>query len=210
MPDPVISTLREDRILYILRGHQPDALAEMALSTWKAGGRLVEVTLNSTDAVSILDHLAWQVPEGCFLGAGTVRRPEEVALVARVGVRFVVTPIATQPLVEACREQGLMSVVGASTPTEIYQAWSWGADFVKLFPTGTPAEVRHLRLPLDDVPMVAVGRVDFGNARDYLDAGCVAVGVGGTFYGSGQPDEVQEKVWAMTEMLKRYREGREG
>ena len=206
MPHAVITALREDRILFILRGSNPDQLVEKAEATWKAGGRLVEITLNSTEALATLDHLVWRIPEGCFLGAGTVRTPEEVALVARVGVSFVVTPIATQALAEACEKHGLVLIMGASTPTEIYQAWSWGADFVKVFPTGTPDEVRRLRAPLDDVPLVAVGHVDFSNVRDYLAAGCVAVGVGGSFYGSEAltSEGIQEKVWAMMETIRRW------
>jgi len=213
-----MTALREDRVLFILRGDDPDAVVEAAEATWAAGGRIVEIPLNSAEAISTLDHLVWRIPDGCFLGAGTIRRPEEVALVRRIGVSFVVSPIATRELADACREHALVSVLGAATPTEIYQAWSWGADFVKVFPAPSPADMRRLRTPLDDVPMVAVGGVTFSNVRDYLDAGCVAVGVGGSFYGAGplpapgggaggwggnRTDEVKERVWALLETIRK-------
>ncbi len=37
-------------------------------------------------------------------------------------------------MVEACRQHGVVSVVGAMTPTEIMQATQKGADVIKVFP----------------------------------------------------------------------------
>ena len=60
------------------------------------------------------------------------------------------------------------------------QAWRAGAAAVKLFPasTGGPDHLRQLRAPLPEIPLVAVGGVGIDEARDYLDAGARAVGIG--------------------------------
>jgi 2-dehydro-3-deoxyphosphogluconate aldolase/(4S)-4-hydroxy-2-oxoglutarate aldolase len=51
---------------------------------------------------------------------------------------------------------------------------------VKLFPGGLggPRYVRDLLAPLRDVPLLVTGGVDATNARAFLKAGAVAVGVG--------------------------------
>jgi len=66
------------------------------------------------------------------------------------------------------------------TPTEIEHAWRAGAALVKLFPgaLGGPGYVKDVLAPLGDVPLIVTGRVDAQNARAFLDAGAIAVGIG--------------------------------
>jgi 2-dehydro-3-deoxyphosphogluconate aldolase / (4S)-4-hydroxy-2-oxoglutarate aldolase len=51
---------------------------------------------------------------------------------------------------------------------------------VKLFPASAagPSLVREMRGPLPDIELIATGGVDASNARAFLDAGAVAVGIG--------------------------------
>jgi 2-dehydro-3-deoxyphosphogluconate aldolase/(4S)-4-hydroxy-2-oxoglutarate aldolase len=81
-------------------------------------------------------------------------------------------------------------IPGAYSPTEIALAWRAGATFVKLFPASTlgPRHVRELRGPLPEIELIATGGVDATNARSFLTAGCVAVGVGGALV-NGSHDE---------------------
>jgi 2-dehydro-3-deoxyphosphogluconate aldolase/(4S)-4-hydroxy-2-oxoglutarate aldolase len=66
------------------------------------------------------------------------------------------------------------------TPSEVSAAWSAGAAFVKVFPASAvgPAFVREMRAPLREIELIPTGGVDGTNARDFLDAGAAAVGVG--------------------------------
>jgi 2-dehydro-3-deoxyphosphogluconate aldolase/(4S)-4-hydroxy-2-oxoglutarate aldolase len=72
-------------------------------------------------------------------------------------------------------------IPGAYSPTEIALAWDRGATFVKVFPVSSlgPSHIRELRGPLREIELIATGGVDATNVAAYLDAGCVAVGVGG-------------------------------
>jgi len=51
---------------------------------------------------------------------------------------------------------------------------------VKLFPgaLGGPGYVKDVLAPLGDVPLIVTGGVDAQNARAFLDAGAIAVGIG--------------------------------
>ena len=69
---------------------------------------------------------------------------------------------------------------GCFTPTEIYTAWSAGADVVKVFPSTTlgPTFFKDVRGPLPQVRMMPTGGVTAENAGDWIRAGAVAIGVG--------------------------------
>jgi 2-dehydro-3-deoxyphosphogluconate aldolase / (4S)-4-hydroxy-2-oxoglutarate aldolase len=180
--EEVLSRLLSQRLFFILRSRDPAWIRETAAAIWDAGGRAVEVTLDSVGAFDAIRALEETIPPGCVLGAGTFRHPEEAAVAWDAGARFVVSPVASRELAEAAAEAGLVAVLGAATPTEIWNAWTWGSDLVKVFPAGSPAAIRRMAAPLSGVPLVAVGGVTVANAAAFLDAGCVAVALGASFF----------------------------
>jgi 2-dehydro-3-deoxyphosphogluconate aldolase/(4S)-4-hydroxy-2-oxoglutarate aldolase len=80
---------------------------------------------------------------------------------------------------------GVPVLPGAFTPTEIVAAGHLGARLVKLFPTAVlgPEYLTALRQPLPDVRIVPTGGVSLANARDWLDAGAAALGLGSPLTG---------------------------
>jgi 2-dehydro-3-deoxyphosphogluconate aldolase/(4S)-4-hydroxy-2-oxoglutarate aldolase len=146
------------------------------------------------------------VPEGAWLGAGTVLTRDDVARVESVGGQFIVTPAVVESLDEAvCRS--LPSVVGALSPTEIVTARTRGASVVKLFPAsvGGPAYLKAVRDPLPDVPILAVGGVGLEEARAFLQVGALGVGVGGPLVGDaasgGDLDALRARARAFLELV---------
>jgi 2-dehydro-3-deoxyphosphogluconate aldolase / (4S)-4-hydroxy-2-oxoglutarate aldolase len=171
--------LRSSRLVAIVRGHSPDAVRASVLTLFEAGVRLVEVSLTGRSALSVLAGLVPDVPEGCLLGAGTVRTEGDVRRVLDAGVHFAVSPSVTDSVPVAV-SAGLPILAGALTPTEIETALGFGAPVVKIFPAslGGPSYLAALRQPYPDVPMVSVGGVGVDDVPAYLAAGAVAVGVG--------------------------------
>ena len=90
-------------------------------------------------------------------------------------------PTLDWAIVGAAIERGVPVIPGAYSPTEISLAWDAGATFVKVFPAASlgPSFVRELRGPLREIELVATGGVDAANTAAFLEAGCVAVGIGG-------------------------------
>jgi len=116
------------------------------------------------------------------IGAGTVLSPEGVAQVAAAGAKFVVAPNIQRDVVRATKDHGLVSVPGAFTATEIYEAHLAGADMVKVFPSGPvgPGYLKAICGPLDMIKFVATGGIDLASTKSFLDAGATAVGLGNT------------------------------
>jgi 2-dehydro-3-deoxyphosphogluconate aldolase/(4S)-4-hydroxy-2-oxoglutarate aldolase len=98
------------------------------------------------------------------------------------GAQFIVSPGLNLEVIRAAHDQGKAVFPGALTPTEVITAWSAGADAVKVFPCsamGGAKYLRALRAPLPDVKMMPTGGVNLTTAKDFIEAGAVALGVGG-------------------------------
>ena len=84
-------------------------------------------------------------------------------------------------MIAACQQHGLPVVCGSFTPTEIMTAVEAGAELIKLFPArlGGPQYVRDLLAPMPGLRLVPTGGVSPENAAGFLEAGAVAVAIGG-------------------------------
>ncbi|HEU4671760.1 MAG TPA: bifunctional 4-hydroxy-2-oxoglutarate aldolase/2-dehydro-3-deoxy-phosphogluconate aldolase [Candidatus Limnocylindrales bacterium] len=176
--------IRDARLIAVLRRVEPRAaLIDLVADLVDAGVRAVEVTFDAADAADDLVACREAFPnrDDLVLGAGTLRRVEQVTAAVDAGAAFGVSPVLDPDVIAAATAAGLAFVPGAATPTEADRAWRLGATFVKIFPGSAlgPSFVRDLRGPLPEIETIVTGGVDASNARAFLDAGAVAVGVGG-------------------------------
>jgi 2-dehydro-3-deoxyphosphogluconate aldolase/(4S)-4-hydroxy-2-oxoglutarate aldolase len=179
-----IERIRSERLVAILRrvANVDDAIARLRA----AGIGVVEITLDSDDALDAIRRHPGAL-------AGTVRTQKQVDAAFEAGAGAVVSPAFSPAVVARAAELGIPAIPGALTPTEVEAAWRAGAAMVKLFPgaLGGPGYVRDLLAPLSDVPLLVTGGVDASNARAFLDAGAVAVGVGSAL---DDPEEARRLV----------------
>jgi 2-dehydro-3-deoxyphosphogluconate aldolase / (4S)-4-hydroxy-2-oxoglutarate aldolase len=197
----LLEALRSARLVAIVRGSGVDAALRSVQTLVAEGVNLIEVSLTSADATTVIARAREDLGPDAWLGAGTVVTIDDVARAAEAGASFVVTP-ALGPSVAESRRRGLPVIAGAFTPSEVVSALERGADAVKLFPAslGGPGYFRALREPFPQVPFVPVGGVDEDAARAYLAAGAVAVGVGSPLVGDaasgGSLDELRRRARA--------------
>lgn len=179
---PVAVRIREERLIVILRRVEPQAaLLELLDELADAGASIFEITFDAPSAAEDLVAVRERLAGRGLVGAGTVLTVEALTAAIEAGADFGVAPLHNFALVEAAVEAGLPFVPGAFTPTEMRSAWSAGATFVKLFPASAigPQFVRELRGPLPEIELIPTGGVDRSNAVAYLEAGAVAIGIGG-------------------------------
>ncbi len=170
-------------VIGILRGVDQDFFPQLLQASFRSGLQALEVTMNTPGAPAMLRQNISLVPDGCFLGMGTVRNLDEAVVAIDAGAMFLVTPNTDVEVISYARERGVPIIAGALTPTEVYQAWSAGADMVKVFPCPGPKYIKDLLGPMEDVRLVAVGGVKPDNLQVFLDAGAEAVGVGNSLFG---------------------------
>ena len=188
MREQVINSILEHRLIVIVRGVARAKLIDLAEALYRGGVRLLEVTYcadgSRPDAEVAEDiRLLCEHFDGRMeIGAGTVLTEAQVELTHRAGGRFIISPEANEAVIRRTVELGMVSIPGALTPREIQLAHLAGADFVKLFPVGTmgAAYVKAVRAPLSHVRLLAVGGVDENNLEEYLSAGVLGIGIGGS------------------------------
>lgn len=120
--------------------------------------------------------------EKMYIGAGTVLDVDQAKEAIAAGAAYLVTPNMEEEVIRYAVEQGVPIFPGAFTPTEIVKAWKAGAAAVKLFPcasVGLPY-IKDVIAPLNHIPLIAVGGITEDNLLQYLDAGCYALGIGGS------------------------------
>jgi 2-dehydro-3-deoxyphosphogluconate aldolase/(4S)-4-hydroxy-2-oxoglutarate aldolase len=181
------------RIIPISRGHDPEQVAVVAGALRASGLGIIEITLDSPGA---LESIAGLSSEDQLVGAGTVRSEEAANAAISAGADFIVSPHLNGRIVAAATSRGIPAIAGALTPTEMVAAWEAGASAVKVFPAsiGGARYIRDLRGPFGDIPLIPTGGVTLDSARDYLDAGAVAVGLGGWLTGTVDPDMIQARA----------------
>jgi len=192
-------------LVAIIRGVEPGEAEAIGEAIHGAGIRIIEVPLNSPDPLESIRRLAARFGDSALIGAGTVLRPEQVAEVAAVGGRIIVSPSTCVDVIRATVAAGLVSAPGYFTPSEAFTALAAGAHVLKLFPAEavSPAVVKAQRAVLPrDVPLVVVGGISPDKMAAYRDAGADGFGLGGGLYQPGQsPEEVAAKARAFVAAL---------
>ena len=175
-------------LVAILRGITPPEVEAVAQALYEQGFRLIEVPLNSPDALVSIARLSRTLPADAVLGAGTVLSVDAVRQVADAGGRLIVMPHADLQVIAAAKQRGMACVPGAATPTEAFAAAHAGADAVKLFPAElvTPQVVRAMRAVLPKtLRLLPVGGIVPDNMAAYRQAGASGFGLGSALYAPG-------------------------
>jgi 2-dehydro-3-deoxyphosphogluconate aldolase/(4S)-4-hydroxy-2-oxoglutarate aldolase len=164
----------------VIRTQNSDFAFHACMAAAEAGIGTLEVTTTVPACFDIVRGLIASTNGSVPVGVGTVWDAGAVAEAAAAGAAFVVTPVVLPEVAEACRQHDLLCVLGALTPTEIYQAWRAGAGLVKVFPVaavGGPAYVGFLKGPMPEMPLWVSGGVDLDQVEAYLKLGVKAVGL---------------------------------
>lgn len=187
-------------LIGILRKLPPEMVVDVVGAAHEAGIRVVEVTLDSEQALEQIHTVAKTFP-GVTVGAGSVLSPAQVADADDAGAHFIVSPVTRRAVAAACNGLQVPLVPGAATPTEIDIAIESGAVAVKVFPVehlGGAAFLEAVLSPLGEPPLIPTGGVTLTNAGDYLAAGAAAVGAGSAMFSSelisSSPDRVADRL----------------
>jgi len=193
--ESVYQAVREEKIIAIVRGVSPTTVIEIAEALLSGGLRLMEITCNTPGAARMISDVSLAMDGRMLIGAGTVISAELARQVHQAGARYVVAPDVNPEVIRYCAEHDIAVIPGAATATEILTANRLGAHMVKIFPAGGLGidYIQQLRGPIDAAEFVAVGGVTADNVGDFLRAGCVAAGLGGSLV---RKDLVTDANWA--------------
>jgi 2-dehydro-3-deoxyphosphogluconate aldolase/(4S)-4-hydroxy-2-oxoglutarate aldolase len=174
-----ISLLQQHRIFAVIRASDVGTAYKMAIAAAIGGIRLLEITWNTDSVEFLIPQLQSELPL-CHIGTGTILNLEMANRAIACGCKFIFTPHTNQALIQYVNAAKVPIIAGAMTPTEILNAWQWGADAVKIFPIKTLRGQEYLKClkpVLENIPLIPTGGVNLDNAIEFLEAGAIAVGV---------------------------------
>ena len=178
-------------VVAIVRFDRPEELVEVARAIRAGGVDVIEFTMTTPNALSIIAASAEEFGEEVLLGAGTVLDPETARAAILSGARYIISPTLNPRVIELCHRYGVIVVPGAFTPTEILTAWELGADMVKVFPAAAlgPGYIKDILSPLPQVKLLPTGGVSLSNVAQFIKAGATAVAAGGSLVDKKAVDE---------------------
>lgn len=179
-----LKLLQKHRAIAVIRSPKMELGALMAKAIAKGGIQLIEITWNSDRASELISQLRSELPE-FTIGTGTLLNLEQLDKAVECGAQFLFTPHTDLAMIEAAVNAGIPIIPGAFSPTEIVSAWQAGASCVKVFPisaTGGASYIKSLQGPLGNIPLIPTGGVTLENAKIFIEAGAIAVGLAGDLF----------------------------
>jgi 2-dehydro-3-deoxyphosphogluconate aldolase/(4S)-4-hydroxy-2-oxoglutarate aldolase len=199
----VLGKVIESGLVAIVRTNSSDQAARIAEACARGGAAAIEITFTVPGATAVIEALAKQYgSDEILIGAGTVLDPETARIAILAGAQYIVSPSVSPETARLCNRYQIPYMPGAGTMREIVDAMECGADIVKLFPGETlgPAFVKAVKGPLPQASLMPTGGVAVDNVAEWIKAGAVAVGVGGSLTAGAQSGNFQQ----ITDMAKQF------
>jgi 2-dehydro-3-deoxyphosphogluconate aldolase / (4S)-4-hydroxy-2-oxoglutarate aldolase len=172
----------------------------LARALTRGGLPVLEVTLRTPIALHAIERIAAEVPEA-VVGAGTVLDAAQLYQAVEAGSRFLVSPGATDALLDAASGTPVPLLPGCATPSEAMRLLARGYTQMKFFPAEQVGGVNLLRAlhgPMPQLRFCPTGGIHLANAPSYLALPNVLC-VGGSWVAPA--DALASRDWARIETL---------
>lgn len=205
--------IREVGVIPIVRVDSTDLARRAVAAIQKGGVTIVEITMTVPGAVRMIRELTEEMGDETLVGAGTVLDPENAKQCVAAGAQFIVSPALNPKTIAYCKDESVVILPGALTPTEIVTAWNLGADMVKIFPAGEVGGASYLKAvkaPLPHIKMIPTGGVSLSTAKSFLESGADALGVGGDLVSisalqQGKDAYITDKAKQFVQIVREFR-----
>lgn len=205
-----LNALRCDRLIAVIRAPTLAQGEQMAAAVARAGFRHLEVTCDSDRPFELVQTLQQQWPQ-CWIGLGTVVTEAQLDQAIAIQAAFGFSPVLDPALLQRAIAASFPLVTGSLTPNEIWQAWQLGAPAVKVFPVtamGGATYLRNLRAPLAGISLIPTGGIHREEAVPLLEAGAMAIGLGGTLFpkpavNAAQWENIEQQANAVVQSVKK-------
>ena len=206
----VLGKIVASGLVAVIRAASPDQAARIAEACALGGVAALEITFTVPGASGVIEHLAKRSLGQILLGAGTVLDPETARTAILAGAQFVVSPALNPETARLCNRYQVPYMPGAGTIGEVVAAMEWGADIVKVFPGEIlgPAFVRAVKGPLPQASLMPTGGVSVENVADWINAGSVAVGVGGNLTAGAKTGDFASITQLARQFVAKIKEAR--
>ena len=181
--EQIITKIKEEALVAVVRAESAEEAKKITEACIAGGCASVEITFTVPGAHEIIRELCnTYQPEEILIGAGTVLDAETARIAILNGAQYIVSSSFNRETAKLCNRYRIPYMPGCMSLKEITEALEYGVDIVKVFPGNVLNTdfVKAVKGPMPQAEMMPSGGVEVDNVADWIKAGCVAVGAGGS------------------------------
>lgn len=204
-----IKRIEEHKAVAVMRFSDSGLFDPLAEAIYGGGIRIFEITMTVPDALLLIEKARKSNLNDRLVGVGSVLDAESARRAIDAGAHFVVSPVLKKEIIMEAQSAEVPVIPGAFTPTEVQTAWEWGADIVKIFPANILGMnfFKGVKAPMPHLKLMPTGGVSLTNAKDWINSGACAVGVGSALLNreaikKRDFDQIQKNAEALVSNLK--------
>lgn len=181
-------------LIAIIRGVKPSDVIRVAQLLIDESFTMIEVPLNSPDALESIKRLVEHFGDNYLIGAGTVTTIEEVKSVIATGANLIVTPNLNKEVIKLALAANCQVFPGVLTPSEAFNAIDAGATSIKIFPVTTMG-IDGMKALMSVLPKhiscFPVGGIEptVESMQPYMEIGAQGFGLGSALYKPSMSDK---------------------
>ncbi|PWU67893.1 bifunctional 2-keto-4-hydroxyglutarate aldolase/2-keto-3-deoxy-6-phosphogluconate aldolase [Gracilibacillus dipsosauri] len=200
----VLSNIEVQKVVAVIRTDTEEQALKVVDACIEGGIKAVELTYSIPHVENVIEQLVEKYRGGkeITIGVGTVLDAYTARQAIFAGATFIVSPSFDAATAKLCNLYQTPYMPGCLTVTEIKEAMESGADVVKVFPGSnvSPGFLKAVHAPIPQANMMPTGGVNLDNIKDWLEAGAIAVGIGGNLVAPAKMGDYTK----ITELARQY------
>jgi len=178
--EEILQNIMENAAVAVLRLNDGSKFEKVAEALYNGGVKSIELTMTTPCALEILTNAAKNFDGEMLFGMGSVLNKQMAMDAINAGALYIVSPVYKREIIDVTHRFNLPVMPGAFSPSEILDAFEYGADIVKVFPADVLGMefFKGIKAPMPHLKLMPTGGVSLTNAGEWLKAGACAVGIG--------------------------------
>ncbi len=208
----IIGRIKESGLVAVIRAESAAEASKIIEACVKGGVGSIEITFTVPGAEGIIKELASQYdPEKVLIGAGTVLDSETARTAILSGAQYIVSPCFDAETAKLCGRYNIVYIPGAMTIKETVQCMEAGCEIIKIFPGELfgPKIIKAIKGPLPQAQLMPTGGVSVDNVAEWIKAGAVAVGAGGSLTAGAKTGDFDQITRTAVEFIEKIKLARE-
>lgn len=208
----ILNKLTDCGVVAVVRAETTEKAVKIANACADAGIAGLEITFTVPGAADVIKELSKIYSDGkIILGAGTVLDAETARTAILAGAKFIVSPCLNVDVIKICNTYQIPVMPGCMTITEVITAMNAGADVCKIFPGELfgPKIIKAFKAPVPQAVLMPTGGVSLDNVEEWIHAGAVAVGVGGSLTAGAKTGDYKSITTIGKQFVEKVKNARE-
>ncbi|MDD2393349.1 MAG: bifunctional 2-keto-4-hydroxyglutarate aldolase/2-keto-3-deoxy-6-phosphogluconate aldolase [Eubacteriales bacterium] len=209
--EEIIRSIKDTGVVAVVRAESAASAMKISEACIKGGIKAIEITFTVPGAADIVKSLAGAYAgSDVLIGAGTVLDPETARIAILAGASYIVSPCLNADTLRLCNRYSVPCMPGAMTIKEVVECLEAGADIIKIFPGELfgPAIIKAIKGPLPHACLMPTGGVSVENAGEWIKAGAVAVGAGGSLTAGAKTGDFDSITNIASKLVEAVRKAR--